>query len=81
MTEDEDAGDGEVFCSDIIDLSGIDLATVSRLPGSVLRSAISRVLHELAANSSASASFQSSVSRLHSAGDGLPADEGMMIQN
>jgi FXSXX-COOH protein len=81
MAEDEDAGDGEVFCSDIIDLSGIDLTRVSGLPDSVLRSAISRVLGELAANSGASSSFQSSLPSLHSEDEGLAADEGMMIQN
>jgi FXSXX-COOH protein len=69
MTYDDSPYRGETFCSDVADLSRIDLATVSSLPDSVLRSAISRVLRELAGNSGASASFQSSLPRLQPDGE------------
>jgi FXSXX-COOH protein len=75
MTEDASPGGTELFCSDIIDLSSIDLSAVSELPDTVLRSAISRVLRELASNGGASSSFQSSLAGRH------PADEEPLIES
>lgn len=69
MVEDNNPYGTDAFCSDLIDLSGIDLSALSRLPDSVLRSAIGRVLQELASNVEASASFQSCLPRLRPAGD------------
>ena len=46
-----------VFGTDVVDLSGIDLAAVSELPSPVLRAAIRRVCEELSGNGDQSAVY------------------------
>jgi FXSXX-COOH protein len=57
----KDSGRRETFSSDVIDLSGIDLSVLSKLPSPVLRAAIQRVCEELAGDGETSAYFQSSL--------------------
>jgi FXSXX-COOH protein len=51
----------EVFNSDIVDLSGIDLSEVSRLSSAILRVSVERVCRELADPGEVAAYFQSSL--------------------
>lgn len=51
----------EMFSSDVIDLSAMDLLALSEVPSPVLRAAIQRVCRELTDDDEASAYFQSSL--------------------
>jgi FXSXX-COOH protein len=54
---DDDQENVVVFGTDVVDLSGIDLAAVSELPSPVLRAAIRRVCEELSGNGDQSAVY------------------------
>jgi uncharacterized protein len=69
----EDGPDGkEMFSSDVIDLSSLDLQALSEVPSPVLRAAIQRVCGELANDDEASAYFQSSLRGATPPEDTLP---------
>jgi len=51
----------EIFRSDVLDLSGVDLTGLSELPSDVLRAAIQRVCAELSSDCETAAYFQSSL--------------------
>jgi FXSXX-COOH protein len=65
---DDDQENVVVFGSDVIDLSGIDLAAVSELPSPVLRAAIARVCEELSGNGDQSAVYAGFRSSLRTTG-------------
>lgn len=55
--------DDQVFRSELIDLSEMDLADVSRLPNPVLRASLERLFRELASGESVFSGFRNTVSQ------------------
>lgn len=61
MNSDSESDSADVFTSDLIDLSDVNLAAVRDLPSTVLRAAVKRFCAELADNTETSAFFQNSL--------------------